>query len=256
MIFEFIIGTAGAGKSTLCGVLNDWINSQPEIDAITVNLDPGTKNLPYSPDVDIRDYINTEDIMTKYNLGINGGIIASVDMIINYISSLKEEIDSFQAKYVLIDTPGQMELFAYRTIGPFLVSNLIDDEGGILYLVDSNLAKIASGYLSTILLGLSVQCRYQIPQIYLLSKIDILSDEELQNIFEWSENPEILNYEIDQETLSESRELNIGINNIIKNLNICGSLLPISSIKRETILNLYATISRIFIGGDDFDEKL
>ncbi|MHA1229105.1 MAG: ATP/GTP-binding protein [Candidatus Helarchaeota archaeon] len=254
MIYQFIIGTAGSGKSTLCSMLNHYINSHEEIESITINLDPGTQNLPYSPDIDIRDYIVTEDIMMKFNLGINGSIIASVDMIINYINEIKEEIEILKPEHIIIDTPGQMELFAYRNIGQVLISSLIEDHGGIIYLVDPNLARTPSGYLSTLLLGLSVQIKYHVPQIYVLSKIDILSDEELNTILEWSENSESLIHAIEKETMGENREFNIGINNLLKNLNICGDLLPITNKKEETILNLYATISRIFIGGDDFDE--
>lgn len=256
MIFEYIIGTAGSGKSTLCGVLNNLIDSNPEIDSITVNLDPGTKNLPYSPDVDIRDYIITEDVMLKYGLGINGAIIASVDLIINYIADIKDDIESFKSEHVIIDTPGQMELFAYRNIGEILISSLGEKKSGILYLVDPSLAKTPSGYLSTLLLGIAVQCRYQIPQIYLLSKIDTLMDEELENILQWGEEPDFLFDAIEKNSYGEKRQLNIGINKIIENLNITGSLFPLSSIKEETVLELYAMISRVFLGGEDFDEQV
>jgi ribosomal protein S18 acetylase RimI-like enzyme len=34
-----------------------------ELDAITVNLDPGAENLPYEPDVDIRDWISLEEVI-------------------------------------------------------------------------------------------------------------------------------------------------------------------------------------------------
>ncbi|MHA1753166.1 MAG: ATP/GTP-binding protein [Candidatus Helarchaeota archaeon] len=255
MIFQFIIGTAGSGKSTLCSALSNYMNSQEEIDAITVNLDPGTKNLPYRPDIDIREFINTEEIMLQYNLGLNGGIIASVDMIINYINDLKDEIEILKPDHVIIDTPGQMELFAYRSIGKFLISNLIDKNGGILYLVDPNLAKTPSGYLSTLLLGLSVQIRYHVPQIYLLSKIDILSEKEFENILNWSNNEDKLKNAIESESIGEKREFNIAVNSLLNKINLCGSLLPISSLRPETMLNLYAEISRIFLGGKDFDEE-
>ncbi|MHA1270417.1 MAG: ATP/GTP-binding protein [Candidatus Helarchaeota archaeon] len=254
MIYQFIIGTAGSGKSTLCNVLNQYINSQAEIESITVNLDPGTKYLPYTPDIDIRDYINTDEIMLKYNLGINGGIIASVDMIINYINELKEEIESLRPEYILIDTPGQMELFAYRSIGNILISNLIEDDGGIIYLIDPNLAKEPDGYLSTLLLGLSVQIKFHIPLIYILSKIDILTNDELDNILDWSEKPDLLTFALEESISGEKREFNILINEVLNKLNITGSLLPVSSMKPETILNLYALISRMFVGGEDFDE--
>ena len=63
-IFIFFIGTAGSGKSTLTSNFHDWIKLRG-IDSIIVNLDPGAENLPYKPDVDIRDWIKLSEIMVK-----------------------------------------------------------------------------------------------------------------------------------------------------------------------------------------------
>ena len=58
MLLNYFIGTAGSGKSTITGALKNYvINRDPEITAITLNLDPGAKKVPYEPDIDIRDYI-------------------------------------------------------------------------------------------------------------------------------------------------------------------------------------------------------
>ena len=53
----YFIGTAGSGKSTLTHCFQQWMNNQG-LDAITVNLDPGAENLPYVPDVDIKELID------------------------------------------------------------------------------------------------------------------------------------------------------------------------------------------------------
>ena len=53
-IFVYFIGTAGSGKSTLTYNFKQWMYLRG-LDVITVNLDPGAENLPYEPDVDIRD---------------------------------------------------------------------------------------------------------------------------------------------------------------------------------------------------------
>ena len=78
--FVYFIGTAGSGKSTLTYSFQQWMNNRG-LDAITVNLDPGAENLPYVPDVDIRDWISLKEIMDSYGLGPNGAQIAAADML-------------------------------------------------------------------------------------------------------------------------------------------------------------------------------
>ena len=113
----FFTGTAGSGKSQLTSILSNWYQQEGK-DVITVNLDPGVNNLPYGVDVDIRDYINLKDIMEKYNLGPNGSLILASDLIATKLEQIENEIDEYNPDYVFIDTPGQIELFAYRTSGP------------------------------------------------------------------------------------------------------------------------------------------
>ena len=71
MDLTFITGTAGSGKSLLTGALKNWYVNRGE-DAIAVNLDPGVVDLPYDPDVDIRDRIQLQDVMQDYGLGRTG----------------------------------------------------------------------------------------------------------------------------------------------------------------------------------------
>ena len=76
----FLTGTAGSGKSQLTSILaNTILENNKEV--IVVNLDPGVNNLPYSADIDIRDFISINEIMDKYNLGPNGAVILAADLI-------------------------------------------------------------------------------------------------------------------------------------------------------------------------------
>ena len=63
-IFVYFIGTAGSGKSTLTHNFKQWMTLRG-LDAIAVNLDPGAENLPYEPDVDIRDWISLKEVMDQ-----------------------------------------------------------------------------------------------------------------------------------------------------------------------------------------------
>ncbi|RLI20606.1 GTPase, partial [Candidatus Bathyarchaeota archaeon] len=119
----FIIGTAGSGKSLLTATFNEWLKESKQ-DVTVVNLDPGALTLPYTPDVDVRDYINVEALMDEYRLGPNGALIMAADLIADQIERISSEVESLKADVVLVDTPGQMELFAFRESGPYIANEL------------------------------------------------------------------------------------------------------------------------------------
>ena len=63
-------------------------------DVAVVNLDPGALKLPYSPDVDVRNYVDVGNIMEKYGLGPNGALIMAADLIADEIENLTRDIDA------------------------------------------------------------------------------------------------------------------------------------------------------------------
>jgi len=254
VIVEFFIGCAGTGKSTLTGVYYDWLNDQPDIDAISVNLDPGVLNLPYKADINIRDYIRIEEIMEQYNLGPNGALIACTDLMVNFLKEIKHEINEFRPNHILVDTPGQMELFAFRTSGLFIFSQIGGKSSIVNYLIDPNLAKTASGFITSLYLGISVQTRFLVPQQYILSKIDLLSEEETEEIVEWSVDFDKLENAVNLETQGERRQINFQIVQALRALDLSGELLPISSVNSIGITDLYRIVSQIALGGEDFTE--
>ena len=109
----YFVGTAGSGKSTLTNAFQLWLNNQG-YDAITVNLDPGVDSLNYAPDVDVRDWIKLSEIMAEYGLGPNGAQVAAADMMALNVREISQVVSGYNTDYVLIDTPGQIELFTFR----------------------------------------------------------------------------------------------------------------------------------------------
>jgi len=169
-IFVYFIGTAGSGKSTLTYNFKQWMNNRG-LDAITVNLDPGADNLSYAPDVDIRDWISLKDIMDSYKLGPNGAQIAAADMLALNTSDIKKSIEKFKTNYVLMDTPGQLELFVFREAGKYIIKFLNPNRSIIGYILDPALTKSPSGFLSQLLLSINTSFRLGQPQLNILSKI-------------------------------------------------------------------------------------
>ena len=72
----FVVGTAGAGKSSLVTAFQRWARFL-EIDALTINLDPGAERVHYDPEFDVRDLISLAEVMDRYDLGPNGAQTAT-----------------------------------------------------------------------------------------------------------------------------------------------------------------------------------
>ncbi len=249
-IFVYFIGTAGSGKSTLTYNFQQWMSLRG-LDAITVNLDPGAENLPYEPDVDIRDWISLKEIMDSYGLGPNGAQIACADMIALNTSDIKKSIEAFKTDYILMDTPGQLELFVFREAGKYIIKFLNPNRSIIAYLLDPSLAKTASGFVSQLLLSISTNFRLGHSQINILSKADMLSKQELEQINSWSDDTDNLNDVIMGEEASIYREISEGILHLISEFGTQSKLYPTGKQDFYGIEDIYTQIQLQFEGGED-----
>ena len=249
-IFVYFIGTAGSGKSTLTYNFQQWMNLR-ELDAITVNLDPGAENLPYEPDVDIRDWISLKEIMDTYGLGPNGAQIACADMLALNTDDIKKSIDAFKSDYILMDTPGQLELFVFREAGKYIIKFLNPDRTLIAYLLDPGLAKTASGFISQLLLSISTNFRLGLPQVNILSKADMLSEKQLNLIEKWTNAPEELNNSLKNEEASIYREISKRILDLIEEFESQCKVFPTGKEDFFGIEDLYTQIQLQFEGGED-----
>ncbi len=249
-IYVYFIGTAGSGKSTITSSFKQWMTTQG-LDAITVNLDPGVENLPYIPGVDIRDWISIKEVMENYELGPNGAQIACADMLALNTSDVKESIESFKSDYVLMDTPGQLELFVFREAGKYIIEFMNPKQSMIAYILDPALAKTASGFVSQLLLSLSTSFRLNYPQVNILSKSDLITDEEREIIKRWTENIDSLESAIICEEASVYRQMSEGILNLLRDFS---SQIQMIQTGKENFLgidDLYTLIQLQFHGGED-----
>ena len=179
MYVVFILGTAGSGKSRLTAAFGNWLEISKQ-DVATVNLDPGVEELPYSPEVDVRDYVDVAGLMKKYRLGPNGALIMAADLIADQIDRISKEIEELQSDIVLVDTSGQMELFAFRASGPVIAAELTKRPKAIVYLFDAAFSLNPLNYVSNLFLSAAVYNRFLIPQVHVLSRNDFIN----QHVFD------------------------------------------------------------------------
>ncbi len=249
-IYVYFIGTAGSGKSTLAANFKKWMGLR-SLDAITVNLDPGAEHLPYEPDVDIRDWISLEEVMETNELGPNGAQVVCADMIALNTGEVEESIGTFKPDYILMDTPGQLELFVFREAGKYTIQFLSPCNAAVCYLLDPLLARTASGFVSQLLLSLTTHFRLNQPQVNVLSKADVLAPKELWLVQKWSDNPDELETALMTEASSVYRELSEGILRLLKEVGGYTRLLASSKENLKGIDDIYTRLQMQFHGGED-----
>jgi GTPase SAR1 family protein len=247
----FISGTAGSGKSLLSSKLQDYYSKNGAFAAI-LNLDPGVENTPYTCDVDVRDYVDYVSIMQQYELGPNGAMVMANDLIASKIDDIENQVNQVNPDYLIVDTPGQIELFAYRSSGRFIVDNISSDEKTNVFLFDGSLITTPVNFVSIALLATSIRLRLNLPTINVLTKTDLIEDK-LKDILQWSTDLKTLENAISKDTDGETYSLTT---NILRGLNLGGfvqGLIPISNVTGEGFLNLEGALSRILNLGEEVE---
>jgi len=251
MFIVFIIGTAGSGKSLLTASFSEWLKMSKQ-NVTVVNLDPGALKLPYSPDVDVRNYVNVGDLMEKYGLGPNGALIMAADLIADEIDEISKEIEDLTSDIVLVDTSGQMELFAFRSSGPYIANELTKEPKAIVYLFDTAFSLNPLNYVSNLFLSAAVYNRFLVPQVYLLSKSDLLSKEDVNKVVDWSANPRALENAIEQKLTGTRRLLSRNMMRAIYQLGLRFLLIPVSAKTNDGMINFNTALERILTGGEKY----
>ena len=255
MFFIVVVGPAGSGKSHLVDAFGDWLEFN-ELGVARVNLDPAVEWLPYEPDVDVREYVDARTVMKKHRLGPNGALVASIDMLIDYVDSIRSEIEATQANYVLVDTPGQMELFAFRDTGPYVIREIIgDSRAATLFIFDAVFASNPRSLASSLFLALSARIGLGLPQVNAVSKADLLQPEQMDEIEEQVNSPENL-----YNALVAGGMDPLMAEAAAKTLEALapeGSTAPaalrfVSALSGYGLDDIYAALQQVLAGGEDF----
>ena len=249
-IFVYLVGTAGCGKSTATSAFRNWLD-RLRIDVCTINLDPGADALPYSPDIDIRDFVKIKDLMDEYGLGPNGAQIAAADMAALRVGEMAEMAEGFDVDYVLVDTPGQIELFAYRGASNVIVSHLKPNRSLMLFLFDPQLIKTPSGFVSNLMLAAGTHFKLGIPTINLLARSDTISEEETEQILHWSDDFDALYDAFMQRDVTMGGELSLSLLRALKDMDIYKEMIPFSSENDDGMEDVYNMAQQMFYGGED-----
>ncbi|MEC7042242.1 MAG: ATP/GTP-binding protein [Candidatus Thermoplasmatota archaeon] len=255
----FVVGTAGAGKSSLVTAFQRWARFL-EIDALTINLDPGAERVHYDPEFDVRDLISLAEVMDRYDLGPNGAQILAADLVAAQADDIMDELEGLSGDMLIIDTPGQVELFAFREASNHLVDVLGQGRAALAFLFDPMLSQTPSGFVSQMLLSNIVQFRLGLPTANYLSKADLLEPEVLEKILEWGERLDVLEadlYEESQNRMTHDTatgqrvEFAIAQLRTMQDASIIPGLVPLSSEHEEGLADVLSFVQSVFGGMAD-----
>lgn len=230
----------------------NWLKSAG-YDPIVLNLDPGSESKELDPDVDIREWVRLPEVMDEYNLGPNGAQVAAADMIALKVFDVRQAVAELKADYVLVDTPGQVELFAFRESSKAIVDALSGDQSAIAFLFDPSLARTAAGFVSLLLLSATVEFRFRLPMVNLLAKSDILTAEQSEEILGWGNEPDRLLAAVTRESPTPDVQLSTEMLRAIESLAPQTSLLSTSSRDGTGLEPLYQSLQRGLATSEDLE---
>lgn len=248
----FVTGTAGSGKSLLSSKISEYYTAGGSFAAI-LNMDPGAESLPYACDVDVRDHVDVVQVMRRYELGPNGALVMASDLAASKIGEIREQVDAVSPDYLIVDTPGQVELFAYRSSGPFIAENLAREERVCLFLFDGALASSPTSFVSVSLLATSIRLRLGLPAVNVLTKRDLVA-ERLGDILGWTTSAALLSDALAADGDGETYALSAGMLRGLGEGGFAQGILPVSNVTGEGMEALRGALSRILNLGEEVED--
>ncbi|BGP04978.1 hypothetical protein JCM10049v2_000780 [Rhodotorula toruloides] len=195
-----VIGMAGSGKTTFMQRVNSYLHSKNQPPYV-LNLDPAVMHLPFDANIDIRDTVDYAEVMKQYNLGPNGGIMTALnlfttkfDQVLGHIENRAQSVD-----YVLLDTPGQIEIFTWSASGSIITDALASAlPTVVVYIIDTPRTTAPATFMSNMLYACSILYKTRLPFLLVFNKTDVQPHDFA---LEWMRD-----FEAFQEALLERRQ--------------------------------------------------
>eukprot|EP01098_Paradermamoeba_levis_P006898 TRINITY_DN285_c0_g1_i1.p1 TRINITY_DN285_c0_g1~~TRINITY_DN285_c0_g1_i1.p1 ORF type:complete len:291 (-),score=74.53 TRINITY_DN285_c0_g1_i1:231-1103(-) len=256
---QLVIGPAGTGKSTYCKTMQTHCETVKR-SVHVLNLDPAAENTKYPSSIDIRDLITLEDVMEEFNYGPNGGLIYCMEYLLENVDWLKDELGDFDDDYLIIDCPGQIELYLHLPVMKEIAQVLQDIGYSVCscYLIDSHYITDSSKFISAILLSLSSMVQLELPHVNILTKMDLFSRTKTikKSFLEKYLDPDMehLIGEMHKDTGAQFYKLNQAFRNVIEEWNMV-SFLPCDISDSDSLNFLLANIDNAIQYGEDLEPR-
>eukprot|EP00884_Botryococcus_braunii_P018336 jgi/Botrbrau1/5186/Bobra.0172s0056.1 len=151
--------------------------------------------------------------MKQYSLGPNGGILTSLNLFatrFDQVVALCEKRRSPQPKYVIVDTPGQIEIFTWSASGAIITQAFASTFPTIVaYVIDTPRCSNPQTFMSNMLQACSILYKTRLPLLLVFNKADVADP---QFAADWMADVDTFNQAVEKEgtyaaTLSRSLSL-------------------------------------------------
>ena len=209
-----MIGMAGSGKTSFVQRVCSELRKSDQT-GYFINLDPAVAKVPYPANIDIRDSVDYKEVMQHYNLGPNGAILTCMnlfttkfgqvlDLIDKRTCASSESSESPPLDHVVIDTPGQIEIFTWSASGSIITESLAATRPTIcVYIIDASKTTSATTFMSNMLYACSILYKTRLPFIVVLNKNDLHDTAYAQ---EWMQDFETFHAAIHQQQQQEDED--------------------------------------------------
>ncbi|KAL4402928.1 cytoplasmic GTPase [Malassezia pachydermatis] len=149
-----------------------------------VNLDPANDTVPYPCDISLSELISVRDVMAELDLGPNGAMLYCMEYLEHNFDWLEERLARLEHDYVLFDIPGQVELTTNHPSLKRILERLQKQEWRLVavHLSDATHLVDPSRYIALLLLALRAMLMLELPHINVLSKMDLLDEEQQESL--------------------------------------------------------------------------
>ncbi|TPX70163.1 hypothetical protein SpCBS45565_g01949 [Spizellomyces sp. 'palustris'] len=260
------MGPAGSGKSTYCSTIMTHCETIKRTVHL-VNLDPAAERFTYEPsignslgDLDreftyIRDLITLEDVQEELGYGPNGGLIYCLEFLTNNLDFLEEELGEHDDDYLIVDCPGQIELYTHFPIMKTIVQALqrLDYRVCGVYLLDSQFVEDPSKFFAGVMSAMSAMVQLEIPHINVMTKMDLIDKRhKTQDIERYLyPDPTLLLEDVNQNTRPKFRDLNEAL---IDEYNMV-TFVPLNIKDEESVELVLSHVDNAIQYGEDAEPK-
>ena len=248
------MGPAGAGKSTYCQALQDHaVTHKRRI--LVANLDPAAEHFGYDVALDIRELITVEEVMEELGLGPNGALIYCLEYLLEHLNWLQDALEELDDdEYMLLDCPGQIELYTHVPIMKRILETLQIRGFGLcsVFCVDASFLTDHSKFLSGSLLSLSAMIAMELPHVNILTKCDLAPSSQVDKMLSNSSAYDVL----EAPTPVGSRQrLTQALAQVLDDYSMV-SFLPLNITDEESLDHVLLTVDHALQYGEDADVKV